>query len=316
VKKELTRRDMMSRTGMAIGGALAFGAIQACSSEDDPAICPEAQECPPPGECPDPGAAVSDFPYEKFLPSSFQIDVSAAKEAAYHGYYESGCCHGAYKALLAELQKAGAPFDKLPLNSAGFGRGGVVGYGSICGAVLGGIMAGNMVVAHGTSLNNMLTDLMRWYETFEFPQYQPIAPYSGETSGLLDWGTEASKPDVTRVAPGSHLCHPSVSSWCAGQSPMVPAGGTHQPDKKARCARLTADVTEKTAQMINAYLSSGSLGSRAHALANAAPATVTGCTGCHDVAPKAIGAKTAPPSASGMACTPCHTDSDKGTTHW
>ena len=62
------------------------------------------------------------------------------KEAAYQAYYAGGCCHGAYSALLEDLNRAGAPFTLLPLGFGKFGAGGVELYGSICGAALGGAL--------------------------------------------------------------------------------------------------------------------------------------------------------------------------------
>jgi hypothetical protein len=304
MKKDLSRRDLLGRAGLMLGGAVTVGALSACGDENDPT-------CPPPVECGDTAAKLKDYPYEKHLAADFTLDAPAIQEAAYHGYYApapaGGCGHGAWSALLADLARAGNPFDQLPVLFGQFGGGGVAGYGSICGAVLGGVLIVNSVVANGTARSNMLTTLMRWYETHEFPAYTPVAVDPAETSAtkVLNWGSESEKPPVTKVAPGSHLCHASVSGWCAAQSPVVNAGGANQPDKKARCARVTADVAGKVAEMMNAYLASGALGARSFAV-QAAGADVTGCTSCHGVAVNAHQGSTVPPAASGMSCPACH----------
>ena len=64
----------------------------------------DAQPEPQPQE----GPQVADFPYEKHIAADFQLDVAALKEAAYNAYYNGGCCHGAYSALLGDLQIAPA----------------------------------------------------------------------------------------------------------------------------------------------------------------------------------------------------------------
>jgi hypothetical protein len=308
VKKDLSRRDLLGRAGLMVGGAVTLGALSSCSNEDDP--CPVAEECPAPV---DTAAKLKDFPYEKHVAESFTLDAAAVQEAAYHGYYAAapggGCGHGAYSALLADLARAGNPFDQLPTTFGQFGFGGIVGYGSTCGAVLGSVLIVNSVIADATARNNMIATLMRWYETHEFPAYAPatVDPVESGATMVLNWGSEPGKPAVTKVAPGSHLCHASVSGWCAAQDPMVNAGGASQPDKKARCARVTADVAGKTVEMVNAYLASGALGARSFAI-QAPGSDVTGCTTCHGTAVNTHQANSVPPAASGMSCPACHTE--------
>jgi hypothetical protein len=292
VKKELTRRDLIGRAGLAIGGALSLGVVNACSSNENSAS-------PPP---PAAGPEVNQFPYQQHLAASYRLDAAAVQEAAYHGYYAGGCCHGAYNALVKHLaDTAGAPFDKLPLDFGMFGGGGIAGFGSICGAVLGGVLVVNSLVpnltapatltaAQKTVRNRMMVELMRWYEQTAFPAYTPVAVDAGET-GLTLGFNDGSLPAPQQVAPGSHLCHASVTGWCAANG-NVPSSG---PDKKARCARLTADVAGKVVEMVNAYLASGEF------VAGAANAT-TGCVGCHSQTATAPAA----PVAAGMECTTCH----------
>jgi hypothetical protein len=282
VKKELSRRDLIGRAGLALGGIVTMGALQACG-EDEP---------PPPA---DPGPQVADFPYEQHLQAGYQLDAAAVKEAAYHAYYAGGCCHGAYSALLGHLAStAGAPFNLLPIDFGRFGGGGIAGYGSICGAVLGGVMVINMVVSNATARGAMMTDLMRWYEGFAFPAYAPAAVDAAETGLTKDFG--AANLVNLQVVPASHLCHSSVSKWCAIQG--VSASGA---DKKARCARLTADVAGKVAEILNQYLASTGTYSAA-----AIDATSGTCLGCHP------GTSVTQPVAAGMSCASCHSDKTTG----
>ena len=232
-------------------------------------------------------------PYGGFgrLPAGYQLRVGPVQEAAYHAYYNGGCCHGAYSALLAELaETAGAPFNALPLDFGKFGGGGIASYGSICGAVLGGVLIVNTVVANAGARGAIMTDLMRWYEEFPFPAYVPVAKNAKEDTGVTLDFSAGNLVNLQR-SPRSHLCHASVSGWCAANG--VGAGS---PDKLARCARLTADVAGKTAEILNTYLGTSAYTARARdSVSNA-------CVTCHTPA------FASEPVASGMECATCHTD--------
>ena len=308
--KQLSRRNMLGQAGLALGGLVTLGALQGCG--EDETTCPVVQD-PPPDTTP----KALEWPYQKHIPATFAgLDVAAVKAAAYNAYYNGGCCHGAYSALLGAFQASvGAPFDQLPLDFGKFGGGGVGGYGSICGAVLGSQLIVNMVVEDppppsGSTTspnirNAMIVELMRWYETFEFPEYVPTTRNakefnaSGVALTVLNFDTP---PESMRIAPGAHLCHASVTGWCTAQG--VAANG---PDKLARCARLTADVAGKAAELLNAYLASD----RQAAFVPVAPSGATTCvtSSCHGAA-KVVDPSGAtvvsPPVASGMGCGSCH----------
>jgi hypothetical protein len=290
VKNELTRRNLLGRAGIALGGAVALGALACGSDDSDPQPEPQPQE----------GPQVADFPYEKHLAADFQLNVDTVKEAAYQAYYAGGCCHGAYSALLGDLNRAGAPFTLLPLGFGKFGAGGVELYGSICGAALGGVLVLNMVVENPDHRRALVTELLRWYEGAAFPAYVPQALVAAETADATKPTLDFSAGNVVnlQVVPGSHLCHVSVSTWCAANG-GVNAGGA---DKKARCARLTADVAGKTAELVNAYLVSGAYGARGFTGAAIDSGSGT-CLACHGTK-----ASMHPVVATGMSCTTCHPD--------
>lgn len=293
MSNELTRRQMIRGAGLALGGVVGAGVLQACSGD----------AAAPPATTADGGSGtggqesssgtlttpkVSEFPYQQHLPAGYRLEAAPVKETAYHGYYAGGCCHGAFSSLVGHLATtAGAPFDQLPLDFGKFGSGGIAGYGSICGAVLGGVLVINMLTSNATARGAMMTDLMRWYERTAFPQYVPTAIDAGETGLALDF-SGANLPRL-QVQPGSHLCHASVSGWCARN--QVSAAGN---DKKARCARLTADVSGKVVEMVNAYLSGSAY------TAAGIDALSGDCLGCHG------GATPDRPVAAGMQCAPCH----------
>ena len=73
-------------------------------------------------------------------------------------------------------------------------------------------------------------DLLRWYEGNAFPAYVPAAVDAGETGLTKDFS--AANIASLQVVPGSHLCHASLSRWCAVNNVNARDG-----DKRARCAR-------------------------------------------------------------------------------
>jgi len=293
-RKELSRRQMMGRAGVALGSAvLGVGLIEGCASGARASSPGAAGAAPPTEGGANPAASeprVADFPYERHLQRGYRLDAARIRESAHHAYYAGGCCHGSYSALLGHLAStAGAPFNLMPLDFGKFGAGGIAGYGSICGAVLGSVLVVNMVVATPGARNAMITDVIRWYEGFAFPAYVPVAPAAAEKGLTIDFS--AANIARLQVVPKSHLCHASVSGWCAAN--RVSADGA---DKKARCSRLTADVAGKTAEMLNSHLAG-------HAYQAAAiDAASSDCLGCH--APTT----TTTPVAAGMRCAPCHGD--------
>ncbi len=282
-------RDLPGRGGPRVS---AGSRRRGLSPVPDAAACPECPACPDAGPT---GPQVIDFPYEQFIPANYQLDPAAIREAAYHLYYAGGCCHGSYRGLLEHLATTiGAPFKLLPLDFGMFGGGGIAGYGSMCGSLLGSILIINSIVADGTARTALITDLLRWYEKNAFPAYLPTATDAGEhvtkdfsSTGIVN----------LQVVPNSHLCHVSVSTWCAFNGASAGSG-----DKKARCSRLTADVAGKAAEMLNAYLKD-----KAYTATLAPDSATAGCLSCHTAA------NAAPPSvASGMSCGSCHADKVTG----
>ncbi len=284
--EQLGRRNMIARAGLAVGGLVTLGSLQGCGEEDESSPVAKPQ--------------VSDFPYETHIAAAYQVDVAAVQESAYHAYYAGGCGHGSFSSLLGHLSSTvGAPFDAFPAAFGKFGAGGIDSYGSICGALMGSQLIFNMVVSDAAARKNMTWDLLRWYETNAFPVYVPVTVDPLEVVTLDFTGSDPAKTDVVTAAPTSHLCHASVSGWCAVNGVSAGSG-----DKKARCARLTADVVGKAATILNAYLAASprAYGTIPTADPNAA------CDGCHTAA-----AAVNPSVASDMTCVSCH--GDKATGH-
>lgn len=206
--------------------------------------------------------------------------LSAAKcqPVAYAGYwdYGYGCCYGSFHAIIGAMgEQYGAPYSDFPFHMMEVGKSGISEWGTICGALLGAASA--MALFWGRKERDpMVTELFRWYERTAFPLYDPGAAARG-----------AAGPLPTHVS-GAVLCHISVSGWCEATS--IPAGDVRRSE---RCARVTADVTAKAIDIMNAKID----GTFVPALKSQAEAT---CSSCHGKG------KSSPMLKGRMDCTPCH----------
>ena len=160
-----------------------------------------------------------------------ELDPEAVRERAYAAYYEAGCAYGAFEGLIGELRaNVGVPYTFMPTHMMEYGKGGVVGWGTICGALNGASAVMSLVTE---SYGSLAKELVGWYTRTALPTFQPASP-------KLDL-------DTSSVA-GSPLCHASVSKWCneAGYA-------ANAPERAERCARLTADVAGHAATLLNHF---------------------------------------------------------------
>jgi len=129
-------------------------------------------------------------------------------------YYQYGCGQATFQALLNEL---GYPFTTVPTAVLRFGEGGVVGWGSHCGALLGSSAIISLV--HGAdpaTSSKLITQLTGWYTEF--------------------------------IGSGSPLCHVSVTEWCKANGVTV-----ESQERKDRCSRVAGEAAKKAALLLNAY---------------------------------------------------------------
>ncbi len=206
-----SRREMVLGAGAvamgAMGGGLLMGAV------GNPISRAEAKE---PQAVP--------WPYEK-------IDPKEAGRIAFEGWYKGFCSYAVASGILVSLQqKVGEPYRSLPVEGLRLGEGGIVGWGTICGTLLGVTVAVGFVAPYEVG-KQMLNELMQWYSDTELPLYVPAQP----------------RAEVgVKNASNSPLCHVSVSKWCqkAGKS-------FASAERKERCARLSADVAMRTVMILN-----------------------------------------------------------------
>ncbi len=205
------------------------------------------------------------WPYRK-------IDPAKAAALAYEGYYKNGCCFGVASGILIPLRDSvGQPYTLLPLEAFGFGRGGVVDWGSTCGALLGAGFAAS--IAAGKPGEEMLNEVINLYCDTALPVFAPENP-------------RASIKTVNRS--DSPLCHISAGKWMKMEGVSL-----SDPRRRERCARLSADVAMKMAQMLNLWADGGFVVKHGNQGKIYGIPTQNNCAECHGPAVPAVpGTKT------------------------
>ncbi len=172
-----------------------------------------------------------------------QLDVEEVRKLGHEGYHVDSCSYGAFHAIVYPLQEElGHPYDQIPTYMLHFGRGGVAGSGSACGAVVGAMAAINLIA--GEDYRPLASELVEYYETTPFPT-QISNEYAAGGEFLVD--DYIDTPQVQSTA-GTINCDPSVEAWLA-------ASGYERADaeRSERCGRLTGDVAAKAAEILNAW---------------------------------------------------------------
>lgn len=239
-EKSLTRRRLLSGAGkIAVVGA----GIAAVSGGLNLFSKAEAK-----------GPQALPWPYEK-------LDIEEVGEIAYDGWYKAFCSYGVASGILVPLQKKiGEPYTLLPVEGLRLGEGGAVGWGTLCGSLLGATVALGFVAPYDVG-KQILNEVLQWYSDTELPIFKPSDP--------------KAKVKVTNVS-NSPLCHVSVSKWCqkAGK-----AFGS--PERKDRCARLTADVAVQTVKLLNDWKDGKFKSTLEHPPALYGTTAQHNCTSCH-----------------------------------
>lgn len=164
-----------------------------------------------------------------------KLDPAEVGEITYNQWYAGFCMNACMTGLLKPLQKSvGEPYTSFPIESFVWGHGGVVGWGTMCGTMLGATCATNLIAGPGPLKTGELiaNEVIHYYSNTELPIYKPKNP-------KLAFDPPTSKAD-------SPLCHVSVGKWTTRTN-----HGFWSPERKERCARLTADIAIKTAVLLN-----------------------------------------------------------------
>jgi hypothetical protein len=215
------------------------------------------------------------------------LNVVELRKVAYQNHYSTmpGCgfctSQTLIKAIGDALTAEGAAVNPWPLLPTGlyrFANGGVLGWGTICGA-LNGAIAVMTLLGKQNAVGELLLD---YFSTAELP-----------TSALVGWtppGKTTPLAAMPATVSGSPLCHISASRWAAVAG--VPVASAL---KAERCVRLVADIVARTADLLNVSFSNGTV-------PYVMPATYAECYGCHTKA------NMVPAEQGKMDCLECHDD--------
>jgi hypothetical protein len=162
-----------------------------------------------------------------------EVDPVAAEQLSYENYFKGLCCYGAFVGILMPLaNKYGHPYRDFPFKMMEYGAGGIGGSGNLCGC-LNGCAAAIGLFLDGAIRADLIKQLFQWYTITELPIYKPAKLVS----------TTLPIPQSTAQ---SLLCPASISAWRQKSGSKFDS-----PERRERCARLTADVSRKTAELLN-----------------------------------------------------------------
>ncbi len=284
MSKEIVKKDNCSRRKFLMSaGTLAFGAmgvtaLAGCTQTEKPAVKPAGD------------AAVVTYPW-----SYKKLDIETVRKKAHAGYYEGACCFGVFDAIISELGKqVGAPYTTFPTKMFQFGEGGVAGWATLCGALI-GASAAICLVAGEEAWEDLTNELMSWYENTPFPS--DISNKYAQEKAFLVKEMKSDKVLPQSVAK-STLCHVSVTEWCekAGLKAF-------SKERSERCGRLSGDVAAFTVDILNKHFD------KAFTPVAKLSNEVKSCRSCHDKG------GTIENTRGKMNCAPCHDDPHKKKTN-
>ena len=160
------------------------------------------------------------------------LDKEEVKARVFANFSTHGGCCAAVASGILELmaEKYGYPYNQIDGHMFANGGGGY-GKRSLCGA-LGGALAILGLFLESSDSGKLRNELYAWYATTAFPIYQPAG---------------VAEHPVHSVS-GSELCKDSVGNWMAASGFEF---GT--PERAVRCGCLSADVAEKTIELLNIH---------------------------------------------------------------
>jgi hypothetical protein len=174
------------------------------------------------------------WPYEK-------LDPEKTAELAYDEWYRVYCGAAVISSVFSQLRdKIGEPYKSFPIDAYVFLEGGMVGWGTICGSNAGANIVANCIIGPriaGPECENgaaIGADILQWYSDTKLPTYSPKEP--------------RQKAKIIQTTSDSPLCHVSVGKW------MKESGyALNSPERRDRCARITASVAYALVKDLNAW---------------------------------------------------------------
>ena len=217
----LSRRELIARVGRYTVGAAATGSLVSLS----PGTRAEALAA---------GGGTERWPWPYV-----KLDPATTAERAYEEWYRVFCGAAVVSAVFGQLrEKVGEPYRSFPIDAFTFLEGGISGWGTICGANAGACIVTNVILGPRTagSEEGMLmgSELMQRYAATAMPTYVPRNP--------------RVKADPPKTVAGSPLCHVSVGRWMKAAKKDL-----QSPERRDRCARLTASMAYELVTVLNAW---------------------------------------------------------------
>ena len=159
-----------------------------------------------------------------------QVDKDQLLEHCYKMFYQYGGCGGGCFGGIIDLisEAAGIPYNTIIPGKTFAHAAGGYGASSLCGS-LGGALAIIGLFCEPADAAAIRDQLYAWYREHEFPQYQP------------------EYESITTVA-HSVNCIDSVGTYMAATGYKM-----SDPQRKARCAAVTAEVAVKAITLLNVH---------------------------------------------------------------
>ncbi len=196
-----------------------------------------------------------------------KLDPRKTAEIAYDEWYRLFCGGAVVSSVFSQLrEKVGEPYKSFPIDAFIFLEGGIAGWGTICGTNAGANIVTNLILGPRTagSEDGMLmgSEMMQWYAETSMPTFTPKDP--------------RVKAEIPKTVADSPLCHISVGRWMKAAN-----RGLSSPERKDRCARLTASMAYHLVELLNdrkdgKYKTAGTIPAKAYNIQSQ-----HNCTDCH-----------------------------------
>jgi len=186
-------------------------------------------------------AEAKSSPTEKWPWPYVKLDPEKTAELAYNEWYRIFCGAAVISSVFSQLrEKIGEPYNSFPVDAFIFLEGGMAGWGTICGSNAGANIVSNMIIGPriaGPECENgaaIGADALEWYSETALPTYTPKDP--------------RIKTTIIQTTSNSPLCHISVGKWMKASGYAIGS-----PERRDRCARVTASAAYHLVQDLNAW---------------------------------------------------------------
>jgi hypothetical protein len=196
-----------------------------------------------------------------------KLDTDEVAGITYENYGDLWCASSVLKGMFDPLAKSvGGPYKTFNVESMRWAHGGLAGWGTVCGTMIGASTAIGFITGDIDTSEAMSNDLMFYYANTVLPVFKPAKVKYAEIKKT----TKADTP----------MCHISIGRW------MQEEGVAFLSNERAeRCARVAATIAVKTAEMLNAWDAAGGTYTPVNQpLANVLRNGITSqnnCTDCH-----------------------------------